>query len=255
MDHLSSISLWVGVSLMMVGIISFGVLRFRKATPASRGFYDKSIMIVTIAAIAYLAMALGFGSLIPGGQAYRIQIPRYIDWLFTTPLLLLDLILFARPLLGENWQWDTAMIILFDDVMILTGIFAAVNSPPYRWVWFWVSVAAYVVVALRVIDLYRRAADMPDARVRGKLRVLTVYLSAFWFIYPFIFALYFGGVISAGAQDVSFMILDVGAKVGFGFVLLLGPAVDLIPTIPPLPGRARGRGQGEIQAGGTYAPT
>jgi bacteriorhodopsin len=45
---------------------------------------------------------------------------RYVDWLFTTPLLLLDLALLA----GLNGA-DITNVIIADVIMILTGLFAA----------------------------------------------------------------------------------------------------------------------------------
>jgi len=101
-DTLDTTILWIGCILMLLGLLSFGYLRLTKATATSRGFYDKTILIVATATCSYLAMALGVGSLHPQGinvaadLAHRAFIPRYVDWAITTPLL--DIILIRQAL-------------------------------------------------------------------------------------------------------------------------------------------------------------
>ena len=219
--------LWIGAALMFLGVLCFGFLRLNKATGESRGFYDKTILIVLVATCSYIAMALGLGQF-HTADGYRTYVPRYIDWVITTPLLLLDVILFAKPLFSKGWEWDAVAIVGFDVVMIVAGIVSGVVQSPDRWIWFWVSVGAYAVVGTYIAILFLRARRITDTLVAGKLRLLTGYLSAFWLVYPFVFALYFGGVLSGTQEDTAYAILDVGAKVGFGLVLLLGPAVELV---------------------------
>ena len=237
-DTLDTTILWTGCILMLLGLLSFGYLRLTKATAASRGFYDKTMLIVATATCSYLAMALGVGSVHPQGintvadLAHRAFIPRYVDWAITTPLLLLDIILFARPLLNKGWEWDAVTIAGFDVIMIVTGVVSALLAGTDRWFFFWASVGAYAVVSGYVITLFLKAKRIPERRVAGKLRTLTGYLSVLWLIYPFVFALYFGGVLDGTTEDIFYMVLDVLAKVGFGFILLLGSAVELVDKVP-----------------------
>ncbi len=251
-DTLDTTILWIGCILMLLGLLSFGYLRLTKATAASRGFYDKTMLIVATATCSYLAMALGVGSIHPQGintaadLAHRAFIPRYVDWSITTPLLLLDIILFAKPLLNKGWEWDAVTIAGFDVIMIVTGVVSALLAGTDRWFFFWASVGAYAVVSGYVITLLLKAPRIPERRVAGKLRTLTGYLSVLWLIYPFVFALYFGGVLDGTTEDIFYMVLDVLAKVGFGFILLLGPAVELVDKVPsvaqPAEENARVRG-------------
>ncbi len=237
-NTLDTTILWIGCALMLLGLLSFGYLRLTKATATSRGFYDKTMLIVATATCSYLAMALGVGSIHPQGintttdLVHRAFIPRYVDWTITTPLLLLDIILFAKPLLNKGWEWDAVAIVGFDVIMIVTGVVSALLSGTDRWFFFWASVAAYSVVAAYVVTLFLKAPRIPERRVAGKLRTLTGYLSVLWLIYPFVFALYFGGAFDGTTEDIFYMVLDVLAKVGFGFILLLGPAVELVDRVP-----------------------
>jgi len=232
--------LWITCALMFLGLLSFGYLRLTKATAGSRGFYDKSMLIVAAATCSYLAMALGIGSLHPFGLgaptdlAHRVYIPRYVDWLITTPLLLLDLILFSKPLLNKGWEWDATAIVGFDVLMIITGIVSGAATGPAKWFFFWASVGAFAVVSAYVVNIYLKAPRIPEQGVARKLRLLSAYLGVLWLIYPFVFALYFGGVFGPTTEDLLYAVLDVLAKVGFGFILLLGPAVEIVDRIPSI---------------------
>lgn len=57
---------------------------------------------------------------------------RYIDWVVTTPLLLMDLLLTA------GLPWPTILYVIFwDEVMIVTGLIGALVSTRYKWgMWF-----------------------------------------------------------------------------------------------------------------------
>ena len=63
----------------------------------------------------------------------RIQVywARYVDWTFTTPLLLTHLIIFA----GLAWQ-QWVFILLCDVGMIVTGLFGNLVTDHSRWAWF-----------------------------------------------------------------------------------------------------------------------
>ena len=235
-----TVILWIGCGLMLFGVVCFTYLRLRKATAASRGFYDKSIMIVAVATCAYMAMALGIASIHPQGiapgspdsMANRIYLPRYADWAITTPLLLLDLILFAKPLLNKGWQWDAMIVVGLDVLMIVTGVVAGLITAPDRWYFFWASNLCFAGVTAYVFTLFAKARRIQEPQVSSRLRLLTGYLLVLWFVYPIIWALYFGGVMGGTIEDLAYMVLDVLAKVVFGFILLMGPAVELVDKTP-----------------------
>jgi bacteriorhodopsin len=54
-----------------------------------------------------------------------------VDWFFTTPLLLLDLVLLA-----DVSKFTTGSIIVADALMILVGLFGAVEARSNKWGWF-----------------------------------------------------------------------------------------------------------------------
>ena len=71
----------------------------------------------------------------------------YVDWLFTTPLLLVSLAFLA----GLS-PADTVLVIAADVFMIVTGLFAGVVpgrmafGERARWGWFAISCAGFLVI-------------------------------------------------------------------------------------------------------------
>ena len=72
-----------------------------QAPPEGRYFYWITTAITLFAFISYLAMATGAGAIVLD-DGRRFYYFRYIDWLVTTPLLLLDLALLALARPGRN---------------------------------------------------------------------------------------------------------------------------------------------------------
>lgn len=62
------------------------------------------------------------------GVNREIFYARYIDWVITTPLLLMDLLLTA------GLPWPTIIwTLLVDEVMIITGLMGALVKTRYKW--------------------------------------------------------------------------------------------------------------------------
>jgi len=181
-----------------------------------------------MAMISYLAMASGMGIAIQrqfqnahdGARVVRqLFYARYIDWAFTTPLLLLDLALLSGlPLI------TTVMLILADIAMIVTGLFSAFNnsSEKTRWFMYAVSNAFYLYVLFTLIFSGRHASKLQSAGVQRVYNITSLMIIVLWTGYPIIFALTEGkGTLSVDTEIILYGILDVLAKVVFGFYLLI----------------------------------
>lgn len=169
-------------------------------------------------------MATGHGNVLIGGRTFFFA--RYVDWVFTTPLLLLDLALLALPSLRDNTA-RVATLIGADIYMIITGLVAGLLNDPTKYVWFATStIAFFVVLYILVGDLFVRARERGGdvARLFSTLSILTVVL---WLCYPILWLLGTEGfaVIPLSVEVGLFAVLDVIAKVGFGFILLTSSVV------------------------------
>lgn len=209
---------WLGVVAMGAGTVPPLWSWFSRPSEESHARYYVTLAGVTgVAALAYLAMALDFGVLsTPGGN---LEVARYVDWLVTTPLLLLYLGLLARPprrvLLG---------LIAVDVVIIAGGISAVVTSGTLSWALFGTAAVAYVALVYGLLVTLPRSASAETDRVRavfGTLRNITVVL---WTLYPVVWVLAPTGLglLTNSTEMLVFVYLDVVSKVGFVVVAVAG---------------------------------
>ena len=111
--------------------------------------------ITIVASAAYFAMTQGLGDLYVANTT--VQSARYIDWLVTTPMLLISLGLVALPSNVKGRFATLATVVFLDVYMIVTGFVATVADSNSRWVWYAVSTAAFLgILAL----LYGRISVM-----------------------------------------------------------------------------------------------
>ncbi|MFC7129996.1 bacteriorhodopsin [Haloferax chudinovii] len=217
-----SLWLWIGTLGMALGTLFFIARGWGVEDEEQRRFYIITIFITAIASIAYFAMATGFGltEVSVGGQALDIYWARYADWLFTTPLLLLDLALLAKATRNTTYT-----LVGLDVIMIVTGVVGALvtSSPALRIVWWGISTAALVFLLYFLVGALREAASRQTDSVRRLTTRLRNMLIVLWVAYPVVWILGTEGTIGVLPlywETAAFMVLDLTAKVGFGFVLL-----------------------------------
>ena len=215
--------LWIGTALMALGAVAFTAMGWREEDPERQAFYIVTIFIPVIAALSYFSMAMGFGLIelqVPWQEAaLDIYWARYADWLFTTPLLLLDLALLA----GANRNTIGTLMGL-DVGMIVTGFIATVItvSQGFRVVWWGISSGFFLALLYILVSrLSAQAATQPGdvGDLFNTLRNLTILL---WTAYPIVWLIGTEGLglIPLYWETAAFMVLDVSAKVGFGYLLL-----------------------------------
>ena len=175
-----------------------------------------------VAATAYLAMALGVGTLVhPDGVLTYTA--RYADWSVTTPLLLAGLVLTA---LGNGRRFGAmggylAAIISLDVLMIVTGLISSLATTfGVKWAFYGWSCAAFLGVLYLLWGPLRVAVrERGDAVARAYGSNLTM-LSVLWLLYPVVFLIGPEGIAKIGDASTvwAFLVLDVLAKVVYAFV-------------------------------------
>jgi bacteriorhodopsin len=225
---LEAISLWIGTIGMALGTVYFLAKGWSVDDPREQEYYIVTIFIPAIAAVSYFAMATGYGLIevdVTGLGTLDIYWARYADWLFTTPLLLLDLGLLA----GADRNTIYTLIGL-DVFMIGTGLVGALATEGqlFRIVWWAISTGALIALLYFLLgEMTEQAAKQPGdvGALFGRLRNLTALL---WAIYPVVWVLGTESgleIIPLGVETAAFMVLDLAAKVGFGFLLLRSRSV------------------------------
>ena len=218
-----SIILWITTAIMIVAAIIIAAMT-RTVNPRIRHHYYVSAFIVLWAATLYFLMASGYGYFTqPGGHVFLYA--RYIDWLVTTPLLLLSLALVALPK-GHTGRGSLTAVLLGADVyMILTGFAASFIRTGFRWAFFGMSCAGFLVVLYIIAFKLTPEASRRSQDVKGLYAKLAPTLSILWICYPIVWVLSSTGwgVFPAFVSVLLFAILDIAAKVGYGFILVSHP--------------------------------
>lgn len=220
-------ALWVFFAMFTISMVVV-LLMAKRVERKLRLFHLITATILGMAMLSYLTMANGlFTAIVPvyhhakdGARVARqLFYARYIDWLFTTPLLLLDLALLSGlPLI------TTVMLMLADVAMILVGLFAALShgGEKVRWFMYAISNAFYLYVLFTLVFSGRSAAKLQSSGVQRVYNVTSLMVIVLWTGYPIIFALTEGtGKISVDAEIIAYGVLDVMAKIVFGFYLLI----------------------------------
>lgn len=212
---MTQVWLWLGCISMTVGSIFFGFGADHAKGKSWQVVYCLNFFICAIAASLYLAMIFKQGFTYIGDRPAYLT--RYLTWTFSTPLTLILL-----SYLGRTSIVIAASMIGADVYMIVTGFVATISSKPISNVWYIVSCGAYAGLVYLLLKQYRQQAEQHYPRSKKTFkRLLTVHI-AIWMAYPIVWILANTGfnVISSVAESACYTILDVAAKVGFGFLAL-----------------------------------
>ena len=188
-------------------------------------------VVPLIAACSYLAMATGQGAVhlpitdgsAPLGATRIFYYARYVDWTFTTPLLLLTLSMTAMH--GGPKRAGTILGVILADVMMIVTAFAfgASEVPAVKWTWFIVSCAAFLAVYYVIFVPHMQANATERDDIRDTYKRNAVILSVLWLIYPIILAVAPDGarIIDDAAAVLAIAVLDVVSKVVYGLLAVV----------------------------------
>lgn len=232
--------LWLYVALMAAGAILFVVWsRNPRGVPQSE--YLVAAFIPIWSGLAYFTLITGQGIVEINGR--EVYLARYLDWIVTTPLLLLVLGWTAMHRLKNKRYTLIATLMAAQVIMIASGLLGELARPDGTGtIWFVIGCAALGVVFYMFWGpLYAIAAQQgPD--LTRVYRIAATYLTVQWCLYPII--VYSGpsyaGIIAKPLETWLLVIVPFFSKVGFSFVdltLLRGlkhqPAIDLPATDRP----------------------
>jgi len=211
------VELWAAVGAIALAAGTVPSVYFAFTDPDNKRYYGILAAITAIAAVSYTLSSQGIGTISVGGASFYI--PRYVDWLLTTPLLILYMALLCKP--GKRLY---GLLIGLDVALILLGVAAILADGVLSLVLFGAGTVAYLGLAyLLVVELPAKAAFETDrvAIVFTKLRNVTVVL---WTMYPVVWLLapVGFGFLLPNTEMMVIVYLDIITKVGFAIFALLG---------------------------------
>lgn len=147
---------------------------------------------------------------------------RYVDWLLTVPLLLIELILVMKLPKDEtvSLSWKLG---LASAIMVALGYPGEVQEDAtVRWVWWAAAMVPFCYVVLTLLSGLNAATDKQPESVKG-LVVIARYLTVIsWLTYPFVYIIKnFGlnGAVATTYEQIGYSIADVVAKAVFGVLI------------------------------------
>jgi len=215
---LQSITLYLffaGTVAMGAGALYFFLLR-DSVEPVYRSTMVVAGLVCGIACFHYLKMTHVYQE--TGGQFPTAL--RYIDWLFTTPLLLIKFPLLLR--MGDRGTKFFSTLVLLDIAMIVTAFIAETSPVDSQkwWTFFLVScVCELLIVSVLYMQLGHAIADAPAPLARA-LETMRLFVLIGWAIYPIGFLMARSGY--GELREIIYNISDVINKVGFGLVAYHG---------------------------------
>lgn len=208
---------WAAVGAVALALGTIPSVYFALRDEQNRKYYGVLAAITGIATVAYALTSLGVGSIPVDGATFYT--PRYVDWLLTTPLLILYLTLLCKP--GKQLY---ALLIGLDVALIALGIAAIFTQGALSLMLFGLGGAAYVALAYLLVTELPDRASFASERVGivfAKLRNVTVVL---WTLYPVVWLLapVGFGLLEPSVEMMVIVYLDIITKVGFAILALMG---------------------------------
>ena len=207
---LGTIGMALGTLLLAVGT--------RYVPGTNRRRYAILVAVPGIAVVAYALMTQDVASFTSptGGIVF---VPRYVDWLLTTPLHIIYLGLFAGASMSVIYRAAGLQA-----ATIVFGFLGATVASPLKWVLFLAGGTAFAAVVYYALTDFVTAAEERGGTTAALYRKLRAFLVVLWFVYPVIWIV---GPNAVGIMDVettAFVVsyIDIVSKVGFGLIALNG---------------------------------
>lgn len=216
---------WVGFVGMAAGTLYFLVER-NSLAPEYRSTATVAALVTFVAAIHYYFMkqAVGESGLLSEIDGFPTEI-RYIDWLVTTPLLLIKFPLLLGLKGGKGRSLLTKLVIA-DIIMIIGGYIgeSSINlaggfTQLGLWAYVVGCIAWFYIIYLLFTNVTKAAQDKP-APIRKALLQMRLFILIGWAIYPVGYAvtLFAPGIEVQLVRELIYNFADLINKVGFGLI-------------------------------------
>jgi len=168
------------------------------------------------------AMELANPSLtgVPFNDAYR-----YMDWLLTVPLLLIEILLVMR--LDDQTFSDKAKTLgVGSALMIVSGYYGELvvtGDLTPRWICWFISMMFFLYIVYELLVGLSEATNLePDPVIKGKIQTAQVMTVISWCTYPIVYLFPMLGINAAHAVmgiQIGYCASDIISKCGVGLVI------------------------------------
>jgi bacteriorhodopsin len=146
---------------------------------------------------------------------------RYVDWLLTVPLLLLELVLVMRlskeETFSKGWKLAGAAAL-----MVIAGYPGeSLAAGTGRWIFWALAMIPFIYIVNDLVNGLGKSIDSQPESVKGLVgsaRTLTIVA---WSFYPIVFLFPMFGIGGFASIQVGYTVADVTAKAVFGILIYL----------------------------------
>ena len=147
---------------------------------------------------------------------------RYVDWLLTVPLLLVELVLVMRLPRAETVRKGTTLGILAAIMVILGYPGEIATNDSTKWIFWALAMIPFLFIVYELIVGLKDSLASQPVRVRGMVSSALWLTALSWSFYPIVFVLPMLGLSSGLAitgVQVGYSIADIAAKAVLGVLI------------------------------------
>ena len=149
---------------------------------------------------------------------------RYVDWLLTVPLLLVELILVMRLSASETRAKATKLGLLAA-LMVVLGYPGEISADPgTRWLWWSLAMVPFVLIVYDLFIGLKASIETQPKEVRSLVSAARTLTVVSWLFYPVVFIfpmIGFTGGSATTAVQVGYTVADIVAKAVFGVLIYM----------------------------------
>lgn len=215
----------------MAAATAFFWLSRSQVAPAYRTALSISGLVTGIAAYHYFrifeswneAYILKDGVILTTGFAFN-DAYRYVDWLLTVPLLLIELVLVMRLSRDETISKSVRLGSAAALMIILGYPGEIAGDIPTRVLWGTLSAIPFVYIVWELFRGLGESIKQQPAAVQGLVRKARLLTFASWGFYPIVYMAPYIGLTGGTANttiQIGYTIADIVAKAGLGILIFL----------------------------------
>ena len=208
------ISFWL-ISMALVAATAFFFIETTRVEGKWKTSLTVSGLVTLVAAVHYFYMREVW---VTTGESPTVF--RYIDWLITVPLLMVEFYLILRAItkvsIGIFWR------LMIGTVVMLVGGYAGEVGYINATLGFIIGILgwAYILYEIFAGEASKVAATKASASVQSAFSTMRWIVSIGWAIYPLgYFMGYMNGAVSSDSLNIIYNIADVWNKIAFGVII------------------------------------
>merc|ERR1711975_212357 len=157
---------------------------------------------------------------VPFNDAYR-----YMDWLLTVPLLLIEILLVMK-LDDKTYSTKAWTLGAGSALMIVSGYYGELvvtGDLTPRWICWALSMSFFLYIVYELlVGLAAATASEADPKIADKIKTAQVMTVISWCTYPIVYLFPMFGITAAGAVvsiQMGYCVSDIISKCGVGLVI------------------------------------